>query len=96
MMNRIEILEQAIELIADDGERSQNYGTPEENFNRIADGWSVIFDQHVTAEQVALAMAWLKIARLVGKDSRPTLDTYTDAAAYCALAAELARGIDIE
>ena len=94
MVNRIEILEQAIELIADDGERSQNYGTPEENFNRIADGWSVIFDQHVTAEQVALAMAWLKIARLVGNS--PTVDSYVDAAAYCALAAELAKGIDLD
>jgi hypothetical protein len=94
MVNRIQILEQAIDLIADDGERSQNYGTPEENFNRIADGWSVIFDQHVTAEQVALAMAWLKIARLVG--NAPTVDSYVDAAAYCALAAELASGIDME
>jgi len=94
MVNRIEILEQAIELIADDGVRSQAYGTPEDNFNRIADGWSVIFDQHVTAEQVALAMAWLKIARLVG--NAPTVDSYVDAAAYCALAGELARGIDME
>lgn len=94
MVNRIEILEQAIDLISDDGERSQNYGTPEENFNRIADGWSVIFDQHVTAEQVALAMAWLKIARLVG--NAPTVDSYVDAAAYCALAGELAKGIDLD
>ena len=94
MVNRVEILEQAIELIADDGERSQSYGTPEDNFNRIAEGWSVIFDQHVTAEQVALAMAWLKIARLVG--NAPTVDSYVDAAAYCALAGELAKGIDLD
>ena len=94
MVGRIEILERAIELIDDQGDRSQAYGTPDDNFNRIADGWSVIFDQHVTAEQVALAMAWLKIARLVG--NAPTVDSYVDAAAYCALAGELARGIDIE
>ena len=94
MVNRIEILEQAIELIADDGMRSQSYGTPEDSFNRIAEGWSVIFDQHVTAEQVALAMAWLKIARLVG--NAPTVDSYVDAAAYCALAGELAKGIDLD
>ena len=40
----------------------------------------------MTTEQVALCMAWLKIARLV---NGPHDDSYVDAAAYMALAAEL-------
>ena len=81
---RTEILETAAKLI--NGDREQNYGTPEENFNRIAAGWSVILEKDVSAEQVALCMAWLKIARLV---NGPHEDSYIDAAAYVALAAEL-------
>ena len=68
------------------GDRERDYGTPAENFGRIADGWSVILQSDVSAEQVALCMAWLKIARLV---NGPHEDSYVDAAAYMALAAEL-------
>ena len=84
MNKRTEILETAKALI--NGDRERDYGTPAENFGRIASGWSVILDQDVSAEQVALCMAWLKLARLV---NGPHEDSYVDAAAYMALAGEL-------
>ena len=84
MNKRTAILETAATLV--NGDRARDYGTPTANFGRIAAGWSVILDHDVSAEQVALCMAWLKIARLV---NGPHDDSYVDAAAYMALAAEL-------
>ena len=84
MNKRTEILETAATLI--NGDRARDYGSPKENFKRIADGWAVILQADVSAEQVALCMAWLKIARLV---NGPHEDSYVDAAAYMALAGEL-------
>ena len=86
MSKRIEILEEAARLIGSDGDRERDYGTPQENFKRIADGWAVILQADVSDEQVALCMAWLKLARLV---NGPHPDSYVDAAAYMALAGEL-------
>jgi hypothetical protein len=84
MNKRTEILETAATLI--NGDRERDYGDAAVNFGRIAAGWSVILDQDVSAEQVALCMAWLKIARLVNGVHE---DSYIDAAAYMALAGEL-------
>jgi hypothetical protein len=84
---RTKTLEQASALI--NGDRQAHYGTPQANFQRIADGWSVILQQPVTPEQVALCMAWLKIARLV---NGPHADSYVDGCGYLALAAELSEG----
>ena len=81
---RSDILRQADALI--NGDRQAHYGPPEKNFGRIAAGWQVILGADVSAEQVALCMAWLKIARLC---EGPHDDSYTDAAAYMALAGEL-------
>jgi hypothetical protein len=78
------ILREAEELI--NGDRAQAYGPAEVNFRRIAAGWEVIFGTTVTPEQVARAMAWLKIARL---NEGPHRDSYVDGAAYMALAGEL-------
>lgn len=87
MNTRAEILNAAESLI--NGEREHHYGTPQENFQRIALGWSVLLDADVSPEQVALCMAWLKMARLV---NGPHEDSYVDGAAYLALAGELALG----
>jgi hypothetical protein len=87
MNTRSNILQTADELI--NGDREAHYGTPQENFERIAQGWSVLLEADVTPEQVALCMAWLKMARLV---NGPHEDSYVDAAAYMALAGELALG----
>lgn len=83
-MKRSDVLAAADKLI--NGDRQANYGPPQENFARIAVGWSVILKTDVTSEQVALCMAWLKLARLV---NGPHDDSYIDGAAYMALAAEL-------
>ena len=86
---RTVILMDAADLINPSGPRGQEYGPPELNFARIAAGWSVILGADVSAEQVSLCMAWLKIARIAG-DGQASRDSYTDAAAYMALAGELA------
>lgn len=84
-MHRSEILKTAETLI--NGDRQEQYGTPQENFARIAVGWSVLLGHDVTPSQVALCMAWLKMARLV---NGPHDDSFIDGAAYMALAGELA------
>jgi hypothetical protein len=86
---RTAILREAAELINPSGDRGREYGPPETNFARIAAGWAVVLGTDVTAEQVSLCMAWLKIARIAG-DGQASRDSYTDAAAYMALAGELA------
>lgn len=85
-MRRDEILNTASELI--NGERDRVYGTPLENHQRIAGIWSVILGHRVTAQQVALCMAGVKMARLV--ESPRHLDSYVDGAAYMAIAGEIA------
>jgi hypothetical protein len=84
MNTRTRVLEQASALI--NGDREKDYGTPQENFARIAPGWQIILGCDVSPDQVALCMAWLKIARLA---NGPHADSYIDGAAYMALAAEL-------
>jgi hypothetical protein len=75
----------AVALI--NGEREDDYGTPQENFTRIAAIWSVILGHTVRPDQAALCMAGLKLARLA---KGPHEDSCVDGAAYFALAAELA------
>jgi len=73
------ILREAIEVLAN---RAAIYGHAEDNAAKIAKGWSVIFGCEVTESQVALAMAWLKIARLV--DNPRHRDSWIDLAGYAA------------
>ena len=83
---RTQILEDANVLI--NGAREAAYGSPSENFERIAAGWRVILKSDVTPSQVALCLAWLKTARLVNSPAHQ--DSFIDMAAYAALAGELA------
>ena len=83
---RTAILMEAADLI--NGSRAQEYGTPTANFTKISVGWSAILGADVTAEQVSLCMAWLKIARIAG-EGKASRDSFVDAAGYVALAAEL-------
>jgi hypothetical protein len=83
-MQRAHILAEATDLVC--STRAASYGPPSENFQRIATGWQVILGANVSPEQVALCMAWLKIARLV---NGPHHDSYVDGAGYMALAGEL-------
>ena len=83
---RSECLAEAMDLIT--GTRNLEYGEPIHNFERIANGWSIILNKIVEPHEVALCMAWLKIARLVETPMHE--DSYTDGAAYMALAWQLA------
>lgn len=70
------ILEEANEVI---GERGSDYGSVNEDFDRIAKLWSVIFDTEITGDKVALAMITLKISRQLNKHKR---DNIVDIAGY--------------
>lgn len=85
MIQRDKILDDAKALIT--GERAIGYGTAFDNFNDIARGWSVILNKQVTREDVALCMAWVKIARLI--KSPDHMDSWTDLAGYAALGGEI-------
>ncbi|MBA3776896.1 MAG: hypothetical protein H0X11_10715 [Betaproteobacteria bacterium] len=74
------ILTEANDLIH--GDRQASYGHPRTNLDRVAALWSVPLGVTVTAEQVCLCMALLKIARQVNKAKR---DNLVDAAGYIAL-----------
>lgn len=69
------------------GDRAKDYGTAQQNFERIAAGWSVIFNQEISLAQVALAMDWVKSARLVQTPNHH--DSWVDKLGYSALGAEV-------
>lgn len=79
------VLKTAADLI--DGDRARDYGDASEMHRRIAVGWTEILGVEVKAQEVALCMAWLKISRIVESPSHA--DSYIDAVAYMALAAEI-------
>ena len=70
------------------GQRQQDYGTPEDSFNRIAALWTAYTGIHFNAHNVAMMMALLKVARIQGGIG--TDDSYVDLAGYAACAAEIA------
>lgn len=88
MNKRTQTLEAAAALI--NGDREKDYGTPQENFQRIATCWEMYIGVTIAPHDVALMMAMLKIARLAHDPSKE--DSYIDAAGYMALANELANG----
>jgi hypothetical protein len=82
------ILQQAEKLIY--GDRQKAYGSVSTNFTNIAKGWAVILGSEVSAEQVGLCMAWLKIARQVNK---PNIDNLIDAAGYIGCVEKVQKGL---
>lgn len=76
---RVEALREAAGLIS--GDRDKQYGGPEENFTRIAKIWSVILGQEVLAEDVAMMMIGLKVARYAARSGFQP-DTWVDIAGY--------------
>ena len=83
-----EFFDRAIEHIV---ERSNQYDAPELNLKRIANSWTNFLKREVSAYEVAVMMAMLKLARLSQGYHQDTLE---DAAAYIALA-ELLKGTEI-
>lgn len=84
-MNRAETLDKAKSCVC--GQRETEYGSPEDNFSVIADFWSVYKGTNFSANDVAMMMALLKIARI--KSGMGTDDSYVDLAGYAACGAEI-------
>lgn len=84
---RSKTLSEAESLV--NGRREHDYGSPQENYERIAALWSVIFGHDVTPEQVVLAMTQVKVSRLVKSPSHR--DSWVDLAGYAALGSEVSR-----
>lgn len=83
--DRERVLEDALKVVTAD--RMTDYGTPEQNFQRIASYWSVLFGITVEPWQVAAAMSLLKIARLQNNPAH--LDSLIDLAGYAACWADV-------
>ena len=73
------VLDRAAKIV-EGRDKQQHYGPPEESMTRIAQVWSGILGQSITAGQVALMMAGLKLARL-GADPEHA-DSLDDLAGY--------------
>lgn len=84
-MTRKETLDNALKCVC--GERQDQYGSPEDNFGRIAKLWTDYLGHEVTPVDVAMMMALLKIARV--KTGTATEDSFVDLAGYAACGAEL-------
>lgn len=86
-MLRAETLDKAKACVC--GQRENEYGSPEDNFKTIADFWSVYKGVEFTANDVAMMMALLKIARI--RTCTATDDSYVDVdlAGYAACGAEI-------
>lgn len=85
---RVEILEHAALLTG--GDRQATYGPPHDNHINISVLWAAWHKIRTSevgdAEDVMIKLALLKIARMVAPGA--TADSYTDAAAYLAMAGE--------
>lgn len=88
VMSREEITQIVADVILKD--RQNNYGKPENNFQTIADLWSIYLGREVAAQDVAVMMILLKVARM--KSSPNYLDNFVDAAGYSIIGGSLCRG----
>ena len=87
MAKRAEILEAAKKCVC--GDREQDYGSPENNFNTIASLWNTyiiacsdIQTIELGAKDVAAMLALLKIARIASGNAKE--DNWVDLAGYAA------------
>lgn len=85
-MKRADILQKAEQCVC--GQREQDYGSPEDNFQTIANLWSAYKNTKFTAMDVAMMMALLKIARIM--TGTATEDSFVDLAGYAACGGEIA------
>ena len=81
-----ELLAHAAAVVRD---RRQTYGEPELLFARVAQRWSQHLGTKVTAAQVVLCLADLKLARLTIDPGH--LDSLVDVAGYAAVFREVQR-----
>lgn len=80
------ICEHAADLVNND--RNAIYGDAEQNFTETGALWAVVFGHEVTAEQVALCMALVKVARLIKTPNHA--DSWTDGVGYLSLGGGIA------
>jgi hypothetical protein len=69
------------------GEREQQYNSPERSFEKIASLWSAYLGAEISAVDVASMMALLKIARV--KTGSGKADNWIDLAGYAACGGEI-------
>ncbi len=77
MITPQEIANYAVQLVS--GDRQNDYGHPIDDFTRAGKIWEAILGIPVSAEQVALCMVGVKIAREV---NRQKLDNTVDGIGY--------------
>lgn len=85
-MTREELLDQCKEIVTK--HRQSHYGTPEDNFGRIARYWSIYLGFDLDPSDVAMLMILLKLAR--GQHKATNEDTWIDIAGYAACGVEVA------
>ena len=85
-MNRSEILDTAKQAVTVD--RAATHGDAERNFGLIAAHWSAHLDVPVSALDVAVMMALLKLARI--KSNPENADSFVDVCGYAACGGEIA------
>jgi hypothetical protein len=85
---RVEMLREAARII--NGERDKQYGGPEDNFDRIAKIWTILFHREFTTEDVALAFVATKLARFASNSGFQP-DTWVDIAGYAACGFEVGK-----
>ena len=76
---RVELLRDAALIISED--RNHTYGSPSENFERIAAIWEIITGHKFTREDVAMMFVGAKVARY-GNRGTFQPDTWRDIAGY--------------
>lgn len=94
-MKRKEILEAAVLCVC--GDREQDYGSPENNFQTIANLWIDYLTAKddplgIEPKDVAAMLALLKIARIATGHAKA--DNWVDLAGYAACGGEIETGVD--
>lgn len=84
-MERTEILDRAKECV--NGQREQDYGSPERNFDLIADLWARYLNAPISPKDVAVMMILLKAARI--RNGGGSGDSWVDIAGYAACGGEI-------
>lgn len=93
-MKRKEILDAALQCVC--GDREQDYGSPENNFEVIADMWATYLKacgvniDFLEGYDVAAMLALLKIARIATGHGKA--DNWVDLAGYAACGGEIEGG----
>jgi len=84
-MTREQILTRAKNCVC--GDREDDYGTPEQNFETIANLWTAYLNWGITPVDVAAMMALMKIGRIRGGHGKA--DNWVDLAGYAACGGEI-------